>query len=272
MSSICKFVLSNPSSDAVHIINFVYEVNPRMNKDLSISAAYRMCYVTNGTAAVTCGRKDVKVKKGDVFFVFPAEKFAICGDDDFRYMYISFLGTRLNAELDKFRINLDNFVFSGLENLDSIWDGILSLKTDVINLACEGVTLYTLSQIACAYERQSTEGDASVIPAKAILIKNFIDENFKNPSLSLKTIGAAFMYSNQHISKLFKEQFKIGFTEYLTTIRINYACSLIDKNYTSVTEIAYASGFEDALYFSKVFKRKIGVSPKQYINERPFGG
>ena len=47
--------------------------------------------------------------------------------------------------------------------------------------------------------------------------------------------------------------------------KVHYACTLINQGFTSVKEIAAMSGYRDALYFSKVFKRKMGVSPKQYI-------
>lgn len=268
MNNICKFVLSNPFSDSAHIINFVYEANPDNKAEPILNTVCRICYVTDGTAMVNCGRMKAEVKKGDVFFVFPAEVFSVNGDENFRYMYISFLGTRFNSELEKLNINSGNFHFSDVEDISEVWKGILSLKTDVVDLICEGVVFYTLAKIADMYSSFNEDTDISVLPDKATSVKKYIDDNFKNADISLAKISEVFSYSSQHISKLFKEQYKIGINEYISTMRINFACLLIDKKYTNVTEIAYASGFCDALYFSKVFKRRIGMSPKQYMKEK----
>ena len=56
----------------------------------------------------------------------------------------------------------------------------------------------------------------------------------------------------------------IGFTEYLRNLRIKYAVSLFESGLDSVKNVALLSGFKDPLYFSNVFKKTIGVSPREY--------
>ena len=57
----------------------------------------------------------------------------------------------------------------------------------------------------------------------------------------------------------------VGYTEYLRTYRIKYAVSLFEHGIDSVKNVALLSGFTDPLYFSTVFKKHIGSSPKNYI-------
>ena len=56
--------------------------------------------------------------------------------------------------------------------------------------------------------------------------------------------------------------------KYINTIRIQYACSLPEQGITSVKDISTMCGYSDSLYFSKVFKRKMGLSPKEYIEAK----
>ena len=59
----------------------------------------------------------------------------------------------------------------------------------------------------------------------------------------------------------------MGYTEYLHMFRIKYAISLFENGLDSIKNVAFLSGYSDPLYFSTVFKNKIGISPKNYIKE-----
>ena len=63
---------------------------------------------------------------------------------------------------------------------------------------------------------------------------------------------------------LFKQEMGITFTDYLNQIRINQSCELLAKTNFSLIDISIMSGFDDQSYFSKVFKKLKGVTPKDY--------
>jgi AraC-like DNA-binding protein len=52
----------------------------------------------------------------------------------------------------------------------------------------------------------------------------------------------------------------------LRALRIKYAVSLFDRGLDAVKNVAVLSGFSDPLYFSNVFKRTVGMSPKEYLS------
>ena len=60
----------------------------------------------------------------------------------------------------------------------------------------------------------------------------------------------------------------ISFTEYVNNLRVQYACRLMDQGENAVAEIAARCGYADPLYFSKVFKKKNGLSPQGYMKRR----
>lgn len=100
-------------------------------------------------------------------------------------------------------------------------------------------------------------------------LKNKIVNSFVDPKFSLKNLLSEFSYNNDYLRRVFKQA--TGFTplEYLTELRINNAKKLLRKNnilHYTITEISEMSGFDDADYFSRVFKKKTSQSPSDTIS------
>ena len=99
-------------------------------------------------------------------------------------------------------------------------------------------------------------------------LKNKIIENFYNTSFDFDKIYENLSYNPDYIRRCFKKEMKMTPTQYLTGVRINNAVKLMDQNSgMSISDIAFACGFDDPLYFSKVFKQHKGISPSQYLNK-----
>ncbi len=99
------------------------------------------------------------------------------------------------------------------------------------------------------------------------MIKKYVDENFSNSEFSLAEISKEFSYNKKYVSDLFSKKYGIHIIDYINDLRIENACALIDNGNTSVSTVATLSGFSDQFYFSKVFKKKMGLSPKARMNE-----
>lgn len=99
---------------------------------------------------------------------------------------------------------------------------------------------------------------------KFIYVKKYIDDNFANPDISVAKVAKEFSYNRSYLSLKFKRVFKISMIEYLIVVRIAHACVLMDKGYRSVSDVAYLCGFRDPMYFSKVFRARVGISPRGY--------
>ena len=70
--------------------------------------------------------------------------------------------------------------------------------------------------------------------------------------------------SPYYFSKVFKEESGLNFIEYLTNIRIDKAKELLDSTSLSIKEICVSCGYTDPNYFSRSFKKKVGVTPTEY--------
>ena len=260
MDNICKFIPSNSDTNGINIINFVYEKNQCIyNKPINLPV-YRMGLVTKGNGRLKTYAVDEELREGDLFFDFPSEEFVIEAGEDFNYMYISYLGVRANMLTDKFGINSKKCIFHDMDMLIPLWENAVNAETS--DLKCEAVLLYTFSELGeQLMKKEKNTSDAIV------RIKEYIDVNFNVPGLDLKMIANELSYNEKYISALFKREFKTGFAEYIATIRIQYACTLMNQGLSSVSDIAALCGYTDPLYFSKVFKRKMSISPKAHIKK-----
>jgi len=81
--------------------------------------------------------------------------------------------------------------------------------------------------------------------------------------LSLARLSETYAMSQAHFSRLFKSVTGFGVSEYITAVRLLQAERLLTEGF-SVTETAARCGYNDSNYFSTVFKRKKGLSPKKF--------
>lgn len=89
--------------------------------------------------------------------------------------------------------------------------------------------------------------------------------------LSLHEVAGVFGLSPNYLSILFKKNCRIGFSEYISQARITKAKSLLLEQDMKIYEAADRLGFESAFYFSKVFKKVEGISPREYIQQNTIG-
>ena len=94
--------------------------------------------------------------------------------------------------------------------------------------------------------------------------RNYIEENFNNKNLSLSSVADHLNTSVYVVTRLFKETTGKNFKEYVMDKRMEYAGMLLKTTSHKVTEISGMAGFENAEYFSSLFKMKYGMTPTQY--------
>jgi two-component system, response regulator YesN len=107
----------------------------------------------------------------------------------------------------------------------------------------------------------SVSGDSSFSPIKNV--KNYIHEHFSE-KLTLEDIADHFNMSKNYLCRIFKDTAGCTLWDYLTMIRVEHAKHLLEETNNGTAKIALSVGYDNQGYFSSVFKKKTGVSPKQY--------
>lgn len=92
---------------------------------------------------------------------------------------------------------------------------------------------------------------------------NFIERNFEN-NIYLKDVASLVSMSESAFSHFFRKKTNSSFIGYITDLRINKACKLLTETSYSVTEICYASGFNNISNFMRIFKKRKRCTPNEY--------
>lgn len=254
--NICKFVPSDTTSQ-LKPTQFILETDPNTMRNSEEKPVHRMVLITHQSGKLNLSGSSYPCSVGDIIILFENETYFFEGEVGFQYMYIDFKGLRSNELFGRFGINESNRLFSGLDGLIPLWMESLSRASkENIDLVSESILLYTFSKL----NPESTKYNSSV---KKII--EITEEEFSDSQLSISFIAEQLGYNAKYLSHSFKEKTGIGYTEYLQNYRIKYAISLFENGIDSIKNVALLSGYTDPLYFSTVFKNKIGVSPKTYI-------
>lgn len=92
---------------------------------------------------------------------------------------------------------------------------------------------------------------------------HYMKENIEK-RLTLKELAEAVGYSASHFSMIFKKGIGHSPLNYFNLLKIQQACFLLDSTDMKISQVCYKIGIEDAYYFSRLFSKIMGVSPKEY--------
>lgn len=100
-------------------------------------------------------------------------------------------------------------------------------------------------------------------------VQEYIKRNL-GTKLSLNQVSDVFNFSPNYLSHLFSKVAKVNYVEYITETKIAAAKEMMARGEGRIYEISQKLGYESAFYFSKVFKKITGLSPREYMqqNER----
>lgn len=102
--------------------------------------------------------------------------------------------------------------------------------------------------------------DEAIKDSTVVEMINFIKINYQD-KISISDLSKKLAYSESMLNRKFKKEVHITFNEYLNRYRINKAIELLKNSDYNITEISYMCGYSSAKYFSRVFKKNLGISP-----------
>lgn len=232
----------------------------RYKEDEPFIHSHRFCEIityTSGNGVLFLDGLEYQVKCGDIAIIPAGISHASLSINDLRSIYVTGdLGYGFNfsapfvitEDLDKEGVCLANLIYN---NRYGNKDYLISLCNTYItfimqNLKIEDGLTQAVREIARKIER------------------SFCDYNVKINEF-LKESG----YAEDYVRANFKKVTGKTPNEYLTDIRIKHAVKLIEgyANALQLSEIADRCGYDDYIYFSRKFKKTLGVSPQQYKRE-----
>lgn len=239
-----------------------------------------LVYVTSGKGVVVQGGSDaVSLRQGSAFVIFPGERFRFSSDaeEPWEFYWTGFGGSICEEILSTVNISQEQFAVHGLSEeasraMSAIMEQLSDNNTD--RLSVIGNLLLIFSQIGHLQGKRRKKVDArkDIVPMAVRFI-----ESYYFMHLDVDMLCEYVQYSRSYLSRLFNNELGITIPEYINQVRINHAKELFEQTLLSVQEVSASVGIIDSFYFSKTFKKLVGVSPNQYkkqfgIHARQAGG
>ncbi len=132
--------------------------------------------------------------------------------------------------------------------------------TELEHILSEALQRLPSVQYTSDSEDPLEHSDASAAVKQTI---SYIQDHLEKP-LSRESLGKNVFLNPNYLARIFKEQKGVSLVSYITDLRLDTACRLLKSSSLSISEIGEQVGIHDCSYFAKIFKRKYGISPKQF--------
>ena len=155
-----------------------------------------------------------------------------------------------------------------LKKLDLNPDSVLNsnIRTLLDNATGDTVAALVSSMFQVAIEKRKQEvGNQSKSQLSEAM--RYVDEHYSDSSLCLNEVAKAVDISPSYLSAMFSRDTQTTFVEYMTAKRMEQAKALLKNTKEKTQQIADKVGYKDPHYFSYIFKKTYGISPKEYRNE-----
>ncbi|AZN43327.1 response regulator transcription factor [Paenibacillus albus] len=137
-----------------------------------------------------------------------------------------------------------------------LWEQLLECREET-ELLQETVRIITgLSDFIAERKKSPTQ----IVVQKAL---EWMNEHYKD-NLSLRSVADSVYLSPNYLGALFREELGVSFTDQLIQIRVNKAKELLQHSQLKLYEVAESVGYQNIGYFTGVFKKITGFSPKEY--------
>lgn len=147
-------------------------------------------------------------------------------------------------------------------------EGSLSGPEQLVDLHQNaGAVLATLQQVLEQADLPLPPPTETIRNETARQMIDYVSQNYLS-DLSVGKISALFTINPSYISQLFKKELGETFTEYVTRLRTQHACRLLRTTSLTVSDISEKTGYGDYFYFTRVFKKTMGMTPSQYRSSR----
>lgn len=228
---------------------------PHLHYEVEIIALFK------GSASLSVGGRDYKMKDGDLLIVFPNTVHSYTSEENVDVGKFIFSPDTLPELRDIFNTNYpDCPIVSGSNELLSLSKEILRSFDSSSSTVKKAYLLLLTGKLLekCTLEsRDDFDGDT----LNAIL--EYCQKNFRL-RLKQSDIALALHISESYLSHVFSAKMEMNFCRYLNVLRTNEALRLLVERNESITEIAYECGFSSLRSFNRAFAEQIGTTPREY--------
>jgi AraC family transcriptional regulator of arabinose operon len=235
---------------------------------------YQILYVANGKTHFWFDGKEEIVSAGHMVLYKPEEiqKYVYYLEDNPEVFWIHFTGSDLKNILAYHGISLDEHVFycGVLPDYKALFRKIIQ-ELQLCRYGYEDYIASLFNDILLLVDRQQHEQKKATgnVQEQIERAAAYFNENY-NIKISIDDYAESLHISTNWFIHNFKQYAGMSPAQYILSLRMVNAQSLLERTTYNIKEISEIVGYENPLYFSRVFKKEIGKSPAQYRKEAAF--
>lgn len=229
---------------------------------------YYLSYNHAGNVKVRVKQKNYEIGAGTVFIYRPFEEqyYGQANKEPIASYWVHFTGYGLLELLEKAGLGEENIFVTGTN--DEIPELFEKLIIEVFEKqsSFEFLSALLLQQIIFSITRRISSNNQKVISAKQLRINETINHIHRNYEKNISIVELANIagFSPSRYSGIFRELFNVSPKQYLIKYRLQKAKELMRHTNLTIKQISNLAGFEDQLYFSRLFKKYEKLSPLEY--------
>lgn len=234
---------------------------------------YIIHFVLSGRGFYSANGNTWSLGGGQMFLIYPNDPVVYCADRSvpWSYCWIGFRGSRADAILKQCGFSRQRLISSapdpGLVGgcFDEMFGHVTLDYADEIYR--ESVLLKVLAILCQHYAQLSRSGNVEqMVYAENTYINQaleYINESYMQ-GITVLDIANHIGVFRAHLNHVFQEELNLSVQKFLIDFRMHKAASMLVNTSLSVKEISHDTGYSDQLVFSRAFKKKFGISPKNY--------
>ena len=230
---------------------------------------YQLLYVASGKACFFFEGKEQEVPAGHMVLFQPRQEqhYEYYAVDRTEVYWVHFTGSDVKNILKHYDIPLDkNVIYSGSSATYAYIFKEMIHELQTCRTGFEELLEMYLRQIFLLIQRSWEERKPTVssyLQEEIDYARKYFNEHY-NEDISIEEYAQSRGMSVSWFLRNFKQMTMKSPMQYILTIRINNAVSLLETTDYNVTEISTIVGYDNPLYFSRIFKKQKGVSPSEY--------
>ena len=230
---------------------------------------WQLIYISAGEGHFMLDGQDVVVPAGNMVLYQPKQeqRYFFLGKDKSQYWFVHFTGRQVRNILKHYEIPLDGYILhTGISY--EYEDLFKQLRDELVECSWgyEEMLIWIFRELLVKMNRRMHEEvmkTSGFIWDEMDLAKNYFLDHY-NEEISIERYAASRNMSTSWFGKSFLAAFGMPPKQYIMDLRIRNAQILLETSDGTVTEIARIVGYENPMYFSRLFRKAKGLSPAKY--------
>lgn len=224
---------------------------------------YHFLLVTSGSLIAVIDGREYRLEVGDGLFYCPNDTqcYTVSVDAEHpleQHLYVHFCGKVADEVLKKAGFDRSAVIPNTAGEAKRIFESLMRCYRLGDEITAAGNLLRLIALLSPKPQSQQNVGSRLILSEAEFISSHYSEE------IDLDKCAERCGFSRSRFTHLFTEILGVSPYRYQQKFRLEQACELLCSSTLPISEVAESVGFEDALYFSRLFKKRFGVTPSEY--------